>query len=347
MAILVNMVAESDILDRVPGLLQELAGLPVERADRVEWADLILNVGPHVFAVEAKSDSRAGPVSQAAQSALAAAKRVGARAVPLVAVPFMGEVGRGICNRAGVSFVDLSGNADIKARGLRVSVIGRPNRFLQRGRPPSVFAPKSSRISRLFLLDPKRWWRQSELSVKANLDPGYVSKICRRMDDDHLIERDADVAVRPRDPNLLLEAWREEYDFGRHSIREGHVTARTGEELVRRLVDACRETDCSYTLTGLASAWLLAPFAGYRLVTVYINKPPSNELLSNLKWYEEKRGANLWLVRPNDEGVLYGGESVNGISCVSPVQAYLDLKGMPERSDEAAEQLRKESLHWQ
>lgn len=90
----------------------------------------------------------------------------------------------------------------------------------------------------------------------------------------------------------------------------------------------------------------MAPFAGYRLVTAYLRKPAGDKLLQRLGWHEEKRGANLWLIRPNDEGVFHGAQAVAGVECVSPVQAYLDLRGLPERAEEAAEHLRKERLQW-
>ena len=44
---------------------------------------------------------------------------------------------------------------------------------------------------------------------------------------------------------------------------------------------------------------------------------------------------------PNDEGVFHGAEIVDGIRCVHPVQAYVDLKDHPERAPEAAAELRK------
>lgn len=37
---------------------------------------------------------------------------------------------------------------------------------------------------------------------------------------------------------------------------------------------------------------------------------------------------------------------VDGVPCVHPVQVYLDLKGHPERSSEAAARLRAEALPW-
>ena len=51
--------------------------------------------------------------------------------VPLVAVPFMGEVGRMACEDLGVGWLDLCGNAHIVAPSLRIIVEGRPNRFFR------------------------------------------------------------------------------------------------------------------------------------------------------------------------------------------------------------------------
>jgi len=60
----------------------------------------------------------------------------------------------------------------------------------------------------------------------------------------------------------------------------------------------------------------------------------------------DERGANTWLVVPNDEGFFHGSEVREGIRCVHPVQVYLDLKAHPERSAEAASRLRQEYLKW-
>lgn len=340
------MITAKDILDRVPDLLADLAKLPVDNVKQKVNADLLLRLGKHLVVVKARGNARAGVVAQAAEQAREAAREVKTGAIPLIAVPFMGDVGRRICRDYGVCFVDLSGNADIEGPGLRVHVAGKPNLFVQRGRPSSVFAPKSSRLTRILLQDPGRWWRQLDLAKEGQLGVGYVSRICGRLEEDRLVERDSDGRLRPRDPNLLLEAWRDQYDFRRHEIRPCHVASRSGEELARRIVEACTGLGLAYALTGLAAAWLLAPFAEYRLVVVYLRTYATDKLLHRVKGHEEKRGANLWLVRPNDEGVFQGAVPVNEMMCVSAVQAYLDLGDMPERAEEAAEHLRKERMQW-
>jgi hypothetical protein len=61
-------------------------------------------------------------VSQSLQNA----SRKGKAAVPVVVVPFMGEMGRRLCQAAaGVSWFDLSGNAEIVAPGQRSHIEGK------------------------------------------------------------------------------------------------------------------------------------------------------------------------------------------------------------------------------
>ena len=64
-------------------------------------------------------------------------------------------------------------------------------------------------------------------------------------------------------------------------------------------------------------------------------------VINSLGFRDEERGENVWLVVPNDEGVFFGAEERDGIRCAHPVQVYVDLKGHPERSAEAAMELRK------
>lgn len=96
-----------------------------------------------------------------------------------------------------------------------------------------------------------------------------------------------------------------------------------------------------WAATGLAAAWLLSHFAGFRITTFYLSEPASLQALQNeLHLRADLPGANLWLVVPNDDGVFQGSLLTEGIQCVHPVQVWLDLKGHPERAPEAAGELR-------
>ena len=116
---------------------------------------------------------------------------------------------------------------------------------------------------------------------------------------------------------------------------------RGGESLIRTISESLSRIEEPYAATALPAAWLWTRYAGFRLSTVYVSTLPPASLKKELGFREEARGANTWLVVPNDEGVFDGAETVDGIRCVHPVQAYLDLKDHPERAAEAAEEIRR------
>ena len=307
---------------------------------------MIVSAAGFSFAVQWRSSGAASAVDSAAALAGERARAAGPRAIPLVAVPFMGDVGRERCAAAGAAWLDLSGNALIMAPSLRIRVEGQPNRFKRPGRPSSAFAPKSARIARWLLMHPGEALTQREVARATGVDEGHTSRIVSRLEEDDLVERDPEGGLRARDPDLLLDAWREDYDFTKHDIRRGHVAARSGDALVRRLADALGQAGVEYAATGLSAAWLMTRFAGLRLATVYLAEHPTDDLLRDVGFREEAAGANVWLVAPKDQGVFHGAAALDRVRCVHPVQAYLDLLAHPERAKEAAEHLRAERLRW-
>jgi DNA-binding MarR family transcriptional regulator len=217
--------------------------------------------------------------------------------------------------------------------------------FRKRGRPADLFAPKSSRVARWLLLHPEKAVRQGELAAAVGLGGGFVSRIVKQLEERELVLRDDSGAIRVRDAAVLLDAWRERYDFSRHEALKGVVATRSGDEALQRLASLFASEKVPYAATGLGAAWLLSHFAGFRRVTFYLKQLPSSSQLEKIGFSEGEAGANVWLVLPNDEGVFLGEEVREGVRCVSPVQAYLDLKGHPERAEETAERLREQYLN--
>ena len=188
---------------------------------------------------------------------------------------------------------------------------------------------------------------QRELARLTGMDEGYTSRVVGKLEEEGLIVRNDAGAVQPRDPDLLLDAWQEVYDFMKHHVVRGHVAARSGVALLRQLVAGLDRASVRYAVTGLASAWLLGRYAGFRTASIYLPRAPSPDLIATLSFREDARGANVWLVVPNDEGVFPGATTTpDGIRCVHPIQAYLDLHAHPERAWDIARELRSEHLHW-
>lgn len=340
--------ATAEITDLLTGLFGNSPQPPkAQHVGATKRFDFAISAAGHRFLAEYKSNASAGSVAAAIASLQSLADSIQDASLLLVIVPFMGEVGRQLCERSQMSWLDLCGNAKIVAPGLNIRIVGRPNKYIPRGRPSSVFAPKSSRIARQLLLAPELFQTQAELARTTDMADGYVSKIVRRLEREQYLDVNDQGAVRPRDPNLLLDAWREAYDFNRQRILKGHVLARTGDELLQRVAQAIRHNKLESAATGLSAAWLYTRFAGYRLVTVYLEAMPPRSLLKQIEFTDEPKGANLWLVVPDDEGVFHGSQELDGIRCVSPLQTYLDLKGQAERAPDAATELRSQFLNWE
>lgn len=308
-------------------------GNPVDLVVRTDWGRLLVEFG---------SESATAPILAAIAHLKEAVRSE--TDVPVVAVPFMGQVGRDLCGAEGVSWLDLSGNANIVAPGLRIVVGGQKNAFLRRGRPASTFAPRSARIARQMLIDPSRTWRQRELAQATGLDGGFASRIVRRLVDDGLVQRN-EGGFRLLEPQRLLDAWSEAYDFRKHTILAGNVVAASGDARMEQM-GTVLEGRAEHVFTGLAAAWLLARHAAFRLTTVFLRDPPSDALVRDLGFRAEPSGANTWIVIPNDAGVFDGHRVVDGMRCAHPVQVYLDLAGHPERAREAAAELRLRHLGW-
>ena len=308
-------------------------------------SDLKVKMLQRTFAIEIKSASSIDRLIPAIKN-LKSITHERSNVIPVLAVPFMGETGRELCAMEKINWFDLSGNIHLDAPGLKIIIEGKPNRFKRRGRPTNLFAPKSSRITRVFLLNLDMELTQSDLADKTGLDKGTVSKVVRRMIESNLLSKTNEGTYYVPDPSQLLTVWYDSYDFTEHQIIKGHIPARTGDELLKKIISNLKNQNIPTCATGLAAAWQYTHHAMFRIASIYLKEIPNKQVLNSIGFVDEPQGANTWLVIPKDEGVLYGAKESSGIQFVSPLQTYLDLKGHPERSKEASEELRKQYLSW-
>lgn len=349
----------STIVRQIPVMLEQLVGSKTHEvredapsgsprlADSPWIPDLQLRADDILFRIEYKAKASSEAIGAAIQHIRSfKAESEHENSLPLLVVPYMWNVGQHLCKEAGVSWMDLSGNAWIWERGFRISVLGRPNVYKSKGSPTNLFAPKSSRVVRVLLESYPHEIMQKDLPSLIGLGKGYISRILSRLAGGFFIEKDENGAISVSDPNLLLNAWRGAYEFEKHMILKGHMAGGTSQDVMQSLSRAFAQQHISHAATGLASAWLHTRYAGFRISTVFLSVFPPE-----LEWNEigirmEERGGNVWLVQPNDEAVFRGCVEIDSIPCVTPLQTYLDLKGHPERSEEAAEEIRNRMLSW-
>ena len=314
--------------------------------------DALLRAGGTVFVLQGRVATSTAALHHAIRAVKAQASRTrasdfAAEVVPVLAVPFMGPTGRTLCDEESCSWLDLSGNANIRAPGLLVRIEGNPNRFKRRGRPASVFSPMASRITRVLLTHPTVDFTQRMLAERTGIDQGYVSRIVRNLADQGLVGKHGNF-IRVPDPDLLLRAWLDEYDFGKHHRIAGHIPARDGDELIRKLAKALANQPHTptYAATGLAAAWCMGRYAAFRTASVYVHHEDALDDLRDLSFRPTDRGANVWILVPADTGVFERVATQDGVHCVAPVQVYLDLHAHPERAREVVDEVRRHHLDW-
>lgn len=162
-----------------------------------------------------------------------------------------------------------------------------------------------------------------------------------------LLDREWAKAQRGRfsltDPQELLQQWAEAY--GEYAGNEAHnyYAMAAVPEIEDRVAEACRQMGLEYAFTGFSGAARLAPFVRYQRVTVYLAAGLA-EVVRSLGLREASSGANLTILEPYDEGVLYRTEDREGVKVVSPTQLYLDLRNTHGRGEEAADALLEEVI---
>jgi len=346
---------EQELVARAHARLAELIELPCDRIDLGgPWssAGALLRAGDTVFMLQCRVASSTAALIHAIRALKARVEQTAtphppARVVPLLVVPFMGPTGRTLCDEEKCSWLDLSGNADIRAPGLRIRIEGKINRFKRRGRPASAFSPMASRITRHLLTHPVGEFSQRLLARSTGVDEGYVSRIVRNLADQGLLEKHGGL-IRVPQPDLLLRAWLDDYDFDKHRRITGHIPARDGVELTRVLADALANQPHrpAYAATGLAAAWCLGRYAAFRTASFYVHDEDALDALRDLSFRRTDRGANAWILVPADRGVFQGVVTRDAVHCVAPVQVYLDLHAHPERAREVAREVQEHHLDW-
>jgi hypothetical protein len=270
--------------------------------------------------------------------------RLSTQAIPLIFAPVISPRVAEIARNQGIGFLDGAGNCWIKStrdhlyierNGLTV-----PHRNKETSADP--FSPKSSRIVRALLSQPRVGWQVRELAEHpvVGVSVGLVSKVRRA-----LIEQGYAIEYQKRlrllDPIALLRDWCEKYSGPVEQIGayfRGELNA--AEAAIGGWAD---KHGLKVALAGLSAAWLQAPEVRHSVATLYLEERGFDpELLGELAdKYGVKRvdsGANVLLWRPYDSSVFASAQSGQGrnLSATHPLQTYLDAKRLAGRGEEAA-----------
>ena len=196
--------------------------------------------------------------------------------------PYISNDAAQICMEAGTGYLDMAGNAYLSFGLIFISREGRKNPYVSARRLKSLYQPKSSRVLRSLLMDPRKSWKLQELSKEANVSIGQVANVKRVLKDREWIKEDRN-GLWLSAPEKLLADWAQNYLTQRKGIREFYSLADTSF-IEKDIAEACNRLEVRYALTGFSGAARLAPAVRYKRVDVYLaEKVDEIALEANLK----------------------------------------------------------------
>lgn len=260
--------------------------------------------------------------------------------------PYISPSAASICTQEGIGYLDLAGNCRLAFGEVFILQEGRPNPLPERRDLRSLYSPKAERVLRVLLDDPRRQWRTRPLAREADVSIGQVSKVRRLLMDREWLTGEA-VGISLAEPEKLLTQWSESYDPRRNEETGCYGLGKLAE-IESKFVAVCRGQGRPYALAQFSASARIAPSVRYLRSAVYYSGPPK-ELAHEAGLKPVAGGANVTILTPYDEGVYYGARTIGRALVVSPVQAYLDLKRIKGRGDEAAEFLLETEIRprWQ
>jgi len=259
----------------------------------------------------------------------------------VVAAPYISNDTTRLCKENGVGYVDLAGNCFLNFGQVYIQQKNYPNPTVEKRQLRSLFTPRSSRVLRVMLVNPRRSWQVQELAEEANVSLGLASKIKERLLDlEYAREENRKILVNR--PGELLDKWADNYFFRRNSIYD-YFSFEEPKEMERRLAEYCQERKIPYALTLFSGAALVAPFARYTRGFAYVGKG-IRELAESVELKEVSSGPNFSILEPYDDGVFYGSRKIEGLEIACDVQLYLDLVGYKGRGEESAKFLLEQRI---
>lgn len=250
--------------------------------------------------------------------------------------PYISPTSADICNQMGIGYIDLAGNCRIVFDSVFIQKEGILNPFREKRLLRSLFSPKSERVIRVLLSKLNRKWKIKQLAKEAKVSIGHVSNVKGKLFERNYIRLEKRGFSLIEEEALLAE-WSEGYNYSRDK-KHYFYSLKTPQEVERDIQKTAIDLGLNYALTSFSGASRLAPMVRYGTATTYVQQKENVDTISGLLELEKvDTGHNVELIEPYDEGVFYNSKDINGFRVVSPIQLYLDLRGVKGRGLEAAE----------
>jgi len=255
--------------------------------------------------------------------------------VPVIVAPFLSPRTRERLVERGVGYIDLTGNVLVAADrpALFVRTTGAERDPRREERPARTLkGAKAGRVVRA-LCDFAPPVGVRELARRAEIDPGYASRVLALLEKEDLIQREPRGPITQIDWRGLISRWTEDYSLLNSNRTGSYLEPRGLGSLLRKL----RDSDLRYAATGSLGAVSVAPVAPARLAVLFVDDV--QDAAERLELRPAEAGANVILAEPFDPVVYERCRKEEGISYVALSQNAADLLTSPGRGPGEAEAL--------
>ena len=340
---------ESEFIDRLRR--GEVAFPPM----RLDWHDeetrgfdgvLLLSWQKKTFKFAAECKRQANPKVLEAAAEQVRRQALAGKLLPLVVVPYLDDQAIDALESRSVSGMDLCGNGVIVVPGQwYVRRTGSPNLFRPEGAIKNVYRKGSSTVARLFLA------KAAFDSVQDALDEigrrsgrvtlSTVSKVCKRLEDDLIIERKREGMTRLRliQPDKLIDRLAANYAPVEVKRRvAGKLHGIEPVEFRNQLRVWAEKTGAQVALTGASSVGSYAVMARDGTEEFYCSDVAGALRALGKRLQPTERFATVCLLETRDEEVFFDRRDD---LTASPIQVFLELTSGDKRDQETADQVRR------
>jgi hypothetical protein len=270
--------------------------------------------------------------------------------VPLIVAPYVPSKQADILARAGVSWLDLSGNMVIRASDrVYIERTGRPNQFPDTAPIKKVFQGTASLVGRALLLEPTGFTSLSQMveSIErrgARITVSTVSKVLRSLEEDLLVVKSSR-SISVIEPGRLLDKLAEGWAASRNrstTVAQGFAL----EDVDKVLRKLCSRLGSTYIFSGFYAAQLKGLAVSPEITMCVSDMIRFRETIesfgSDVCADEEFR--NLSVIETKSQLPWFNAEMRSESRVVDDLQLYLEMTLATPRGPKVAESLRQRIL---
>ncbi len=256
-------------------------------------------------------------------------------AVPVVAAPYLSPRSREILDRAGVGYIDMTGNMRIEVSepGLFISTSGVDrDPWPQDSDLQSLRGRGAARAVRA-VIDHTPPFGIRELAATSGASAPTLSRVIEFLDREGMVTREPRGPVLTVDWEAAIRRWAADYGQSSSNTPMTFLEPRGLPAVLEKLDEA----GPVYAATGAFAAQVFDPVAPAKTATLYVED--AWRFADQLNLREIETGANVILLEPFDPVVFDRTIWRNGLRCVAPSQLSVDLLTGPGREPSQGEEM--------